>query len=145
MLGDVGGEFGGVGGHHCVAEPIGHHFGCHPGINIVHYGVDEVGGLLQGLIRGLASRDDPQTMVCGAQASVVVGIGQGVRVGLDAILARAWVGKLVNCIWMILLHVAQMCQEVAANIRNIFDKNGILELGVGVLSEDGLDAISTGV
>ena len=76
-------------------------------------------------------------MVCGAHASVVVGIGQVVRVGLDAILARAWVGKLVNCIWM--------CQEVAPNIPNILDKTGILELGVGVLSEDGLDAISTGV
>ena len=36
-------------------------------------------------------------MVCGAQASVVVGIGQIVRVGLNAILAGACIRTLFNC------------------------------------------------
>ena len=36
-------------------------------------------------------------MVCGAQASVVVGIGQIVRVGLNAILAGACIRTLLNC------------------------------------------------
>ena len=87
MLGDVRGELGGVGGHDGVAEPARVHRARHPRVDARHDGVDEVGRALEGRVRGPPPRDDPQVVPGRAEARVVVRVGQGARVGLDAVLA----------------------------------------------------------
>ena len=87
VLGDVGCELGGVSGHHGVPEPPGIHRARHPRVHVRHDGVDEVGGALEGRVGGLSARDDLQVVPRRAKASVVMRVGQGARVCLDAVLA----------------------------------------------------------